>query len=133
MITALNAETIYSKLKKPATVRLTPNGFIRFSSDAVKQLNLKEFDTIEFFLDSEKRDVVFFCISPKGIPLRQCNRNKVSPSMQICCRPLPLKLLTHLNLKEAITIRLYAETVLHNGHKCWVIDKFNKHIPTKWK
>ncbi len=134
MITSLNADNIFSKGTKPATVRIAPNGFIRFSSDAVEKFKLTEDARLEFFLDSEKKEVIYFCLSDDGLPLRLTNKNKKSPSLQICCRPLPFKLLTHLQVNEGITIRLYPDqTATIKGRKCWVMDKFNKHIPTKWK
>lgn len=133
MVQILNIDTIFSKHSKPATIRIAPNGFVRFSSAAVKNLGLTEGMKLEFYLDKEKDDIVFFAENERGIPLRLTNRYKKSPSLQICCRPLPLKLLTHLKIKEAITFRLYPEKVFFNEKQCFVIEKLNKHIPTKWR
>ena len=135
MITIYNRQTTWDDRRKPAIVRISGRGFIHFSVEAVKLLNLKEGMKLVFLTDDKDRDIILFYQHESGIPLRITAKMKKNNAVRlsILCRPLSLKLLTFLKLKQSTSIRITTDIIKTNGKKCWFINKNFIHIPTKWK
>lgn len=135
MVTIYNRENTWDKDSKPAIVRISGRGFIHFSVEAVKLLNLKEGMTLIFRVDDADPSIILFHEHKSGIPLRVTARLKKTGNIRlsILCRPLSLKLLTFLKLRQSTSIRLTKDTVKADGREFWFISKDFIHVPTKWK
>ncbi len=135
MVTIYNRQNTWDDRSKPAIVRLSGRGFIHFSVEAVKLLKLKEGMTLIFRVDDQDPNIILFHEHKSGIPLRVTAKLKKTGHVRlsILCRPLSLKLLAFLKLRQSTSIRLTAETVKAGDKQYWFISKDFIHIPTKWK
>jgi len=131
-----NADTVFNKKGKPATVSLDWNcGRINFSCNAVRLLGLKEGMRVTFETKENEPDLIYFYEDAKGIPLKLYGVHWEGVSLSIFCRPLSRILLSHFKLKKNTTFDVTAQTInLQDRLKpVWFIDKWKKHEPVKWR
>ena len=131
-IQVYNEETVYNKRGKPPCIRIAKSR-IEFSCEAVKLLGLKKEDKISFYTDLKDKEIIFFGKSKNGLSLRQAAELKSGVRLQVCCRPLVIKLLSHLGLNNNKTFRISNETTDFYGEKLWFILKDKVHRPIQWR
>lgn len=134
MITEFDKHSTWNKRGKPAVVNIDDKGRIGFSVEAVRLLNMSEWDAVAFRIDARDKDVIYFCRRPNsGFPLHTI-KCKNGIRLQVNCRPLTVKLLAHFGYKENKTFKLTADQVRIENFPYWhMILKTNLHQPLKWR
>ena len=127
--------TVFNRRGKPPVVRLSKSGHIRFSVTACKNLDIKEGDCICFMIDARDVGIVYFYKDNKnGMPLKYCTKGKDGINgLQICCRPMAMKILAFFNMNGNRTFDVSSETTKTCDKEMWFIIKENIHKPIKWK
>lgn len=128
-----NQETIFNRTGKPPMVNFS-HFRIEFSVAAVKLLGLKPGDRISFFTDAKDNGIIFFGKTKNGLSLRSTSEQlKTGVRLQICCRPLIVKLLSHFGVSKNKTFRISNETTDLYGQQMWFILKDKIHKPIQWR
>lgn len=129
-----NKETSWNRRGKPPVLRISYNGHIRFSVEAIKMLGFKLGDTISFMIDPRDNNVFYFFKDEKGMPLKHCTRGKDGVcGLQVCCRPLGQKLLNYFGFKENKTFDITNEVCDTIKGKMFFVLKEKVHRPIKWR
>lgn len=135
MTEIFTAKTTWKKRGKPAVIRVSTCGHIRFSVSTIRNLGLGVGDKISFMIDYRDKGVVYFFKDNKaGMPLRFCTKgNNGVNGLQVCCRPMAFKIFDHMGLSKNTTFDITAETARTDSGEMWMILKDKIHKPIKWK
>lgn len=135
MTEVFTAETTWKKRGKPAVLRISTCGHIRFSVSTVRNLGLEIGDKISFMIDYRDKGVVyFFKDNDKGMPLGFCTRGTAGVNgLQVCCRPMAFKIFDHMGLSKNTTFDITTEVTKTDNGAMWMILKDKIHRPIKWK
>lgn len=129
-----NKETSWNRRGKPPVLRISRNGHIRFSVEAIRILGLKLGDTISFMIDERDCKIFYFFRDVKGMPLKHCTKGKDGVcGLQVCCRPLGQKLLDYFGFKGNKTFDITKEQCITERGKMWFVLKEKIHVPIKWR
>ena len=135
MMEIFTAKTTWKKRGKPPVLRVSTWGHIRFSVSTVKNLSLKPGDKISFMIDYRDKEVVyFFKDDDGGMVLGFCTKGSDGVNgLQVCCRPMALKILEHFGFTGNKTFDITTETCKTDRGEMWMILKSKIHKPIKWK
>lgn len=127
--------THWNRRGKPPVLRLSPNGHIRFSVEAVKKLGFKLGDRLSFMIDNRDNGIFYFYLDEEnGMPLKFNTRGGGGvDGLQICCRPLAQKLLDYFGFKEPKTFDVTDERIKTKIGELWFVLKEKIHKPIKWR
>jgi len=126
--------TIWNRRGKPPVIRLSNNGHIRLSVEAVKILGVKEGDTVSFMVDNRDNGIFYFYKDEDGMPLIYCTRGKDGINgLQLCCRPLAQRLLKYFGFNGNKTFDVSGETIKASDKEMWFVLKEKIHKPINWK
>lgn len=129
-----NKETIWNRRGKPPVLRFSQNGHIRFSVEAIRILGLSKDTPISFMIDRRDEDVVYFFVDKEnGMPLWDCTKGKNGVGLQVCCRPLALKVLSFMGLKKNITFDITTDKCKTQNGEMWFVRKDKIHQPVIWR
>ncbi len=129
-----NKETIWDKRAKPPVVRISKHGHVRFSVEAVKLLGITKDTPITFMIDPRDHDIVYFYIDKeKGLPLVNNNKSLSGVGLQICCRPMAIRILRYFSMKNGGSFDITNDKCSTVHGEMWFIRKDKTHIPVKWR
>lgn len=130
----LNIKTYWNRRGKPPVFRISKNGHIRFSVEAVKLIGIKEGDKLTFVIHKNDPGILYFHIDNiNGFKLKIGGKYQSGYYLQILCRPLSLRLLSHFNITKNETFDITNDKTRVNDNEAWFVLKSNKHIPIKWR
>lgn len=129
-----NKETSWNRRGKPPVLRFSKNGHIRFSVEAINVLGLSKGVPISFMIDWRDSDIVYFFVDDKkGMPLWDCTKGKNGVGLQICCRPLALKIINFMGLKGNVTFDVTNDKCKTEKGEMWFVKKSSIHQPIIWR
>ena len=129
-------ETVWNKRGKPPVLRISDNGFIRFSGKAVEILGITKETKISFMIDKRDDDLIYFYVDDvKGLPLAEINKTIKGNGYQVCCRQLAKRLLKFLKggKYKNVTFDVVNEKCETPNGSMWFVKTSSIHKPIKWK
>lgn len=129
-----NRKTHWNRRGKPPVLRFSQAGHIRFSVEAVRILGLNKGTPLSFMIDQRDDGIVYFFIDKEnGMPLCDCTNGKNGVGLQICCRPLSLRVLSFMGLKKNITFDITTDKCETQKGGMWFVRKDKIHQPIIWR
>jgi len=112
------------RLGKPPVISIHKRGAVKFSVEAVKLLDLKEGDKIDFFIDTDFNDIAYFFKSDTGNQLKAYEKHKSGVRLTYLSRPVCRELIKHFGANEYKKFSVKKDTTTFNGREAWFITKY---------
>ena len=130
----LNSKTNWNVSGKPAMIRISKHGVMRFTVEAVRLLKLKLDMRLTFLLHPNDNGIIYFHTHADGLPLKADAVSKNGVALYCCGRKHAARMLEFFKISTANkTFDITAEQSTVNGQQCWFILKDKIHKPIKWR